>query len=155
MKFRRWRKVLTVKMLKPYYIKTEDDCVRVILAYQYFALFINEKVYQFVPTKAKEIRINRRTQKVVNIDALFAFQKGKDVIQVAMSELVSIPDFLLQLNEIAKPYYTSESTEEDVDLKNENAIIIDELEYENVKRLIDKSLDERDNVAFEKLVKLL
>lgn len=141
-------------MLKPYYIKTEDEYVRVILAYQYFALFINEKVYQFVPTKAKEIRINRRTKKVVNIDALFAFQKGKDVIQVAMSELISISDFIEQLNEIAKPYYMDESTEENCDPKNENAIIIGELEYENVKRLIDKALDARDKTEFEKLVKL-
>ncbi|MFZ3576887.1 IDEAL domain-containing protein [Virgibacillus sp. DJP39] len=149
--------MLTVKMLKPYYIKAEDDHVRVILAYQYFALFINEKVYQFVPTKEKEIQINRRTRKVVNTDALFAFQKGKDVIQVAMSELVSIPDFLLQLNEIAKPYYTSESVEEDDNLYKENeiAIIMGELEYENVKRLIDHSLDKRDKKAFETLVKLL
>ncbi|WP_404454355.1 IDEAL domain-containing protein [Virgibacillus necropolis] len=147
--------MLTVKMLKPYYIKADGDYVRVILAYQYFALFINEKVYQFVPTKEKEIRINRRTQKVENIDALFAFQKGKDVIQVAMSELVSIPDFLLQLNEIAKPYYMDESIEEDTDSKNENAIIIGELEYENIKRLIDKALDERDKDTFDKLVKQL
>ncbi|ASK62707.1 hypothetical protein CFK37_11415 [Virgibacillus phasianinus] len=146
--------MLTVKMLKPYYIKTENDYVRIILAYQYFALFINEKVYQFVPTKAKEIQINRRTQKVVNTDALFAFQKGKDVIQVAMSELISIPDFLLQLNEIAKPYYINE-TEEEINFKNENATIISELEQENIKRLIDQALDDRNRAAFERLVELL
>ncbi|WP_430790925.1 IDEAL domain-containing protein [Virgibacillus flavescens] len=147
--------MLTVKMLKPYYIKSEDDHVRIILAYQYFALFINEKVYQFVPTKAKEIQIDRRTQKIVNIDALFAFQKGKEVIQVAMSELISIPDFLLQLNEIAKPYYIEDPIEESTNSKNENAVIIDELVYENVKRLIDKALDAKDKNLFDSLVKLL
>lgn len=146
--------MFTVKMLKPYYIKADEDHVRVILAYQYFSLFINEKVYQFVPTKAKEIQISRRTQKVVNTEALFAFQKGKDVIQVAMSELISIPDFLEQLNEIAKPYYIDES-EEKLAQKYESAIIIGEMEYENIKRLIDKALDERDRTAFEKLVKYL
>lgn len=146
--------MFTVKMLRPYYIKADEDHVRVILAYQYFSLFINEKVYQFVPTKAKEIQISRRTQKVVNTDALFAFQKGKDVIQVAMSELISIPDFLLQLNKIAKPYYIDE-TDEKLVQQNENAIIIGDLEYENIKRLIDKSLDDRDKVAFEKLIKYI
>lgn len=146
--------MFTVKMLKPYYIKADEDHVRVILAYQYFSLFINEKVYQFVPTKAKEIQISRRTQKVVNTEALFAFQKGKDVIQVAMSELISIPDFLEQLNEIAKPYYINES-EEKLAQKYESAIIIGEMEYENIKRLIDKALDARDKVTFEKLVKYL
>lgn len=146
--------MFTVKMLKPYYIKADEDNIRVVLAYQYFSLFINEKVYQFVPTKAKEIQINRRTQKVVNTDALFAFQKGKDVIQVAMSELISIPDFLMQLSEIAKPYYIDES-EEKLAQKDENAIIINELEHENIKRLIDKALDERDQAAFDKLVDFL
>lgn len=146
--------MFTVKMLKPYYIKADEDHVRVILAYQYFSLFINEKVYQFVPTKAKEIQISRRTQKVVNTEALFAFQKGKDVIQVAMSELISIPDFLEQLNEIAKPYYVDES-EEKITQKYESGVIIGELEYENIKRLIDKALDERDKSSFEKLVKYL
>lgn len=141
-------------MLKPYYIKADEDHVRVILAYQYFSLFINEKVYQFVPTKAKEIQISRRTQKVVNTEALFAFQKGKDVIQVAMSELISIPEFLEQLNEIAKPYYIDES-EEKITQKYESGVIIGELEYENIKRLIDKALDERDKATFEKLVKYL
>lgn len=141
-------------MLRPYYIKADEDHVRVILAYQYFSLFINEKVYQFVPTKAKEIQISRRTQKVVNTDALFAFQKGKDVIQVAMSELISIPEFLIQLNEIAKPYYINE-TDEKIVQQSESAIIIGELEYENIKRLIDKALDERDQVSFKKLVKYI
>lgn len=55
--------MVTVKMLKPYYIKTEEEYVRVILAYQYFSVVINKKVYQFIPVEANEIRINRKTKK--------------------------------------------------------------------------------------------
>ncbi|MGM8213693.1 hypothetical protein ACLIBH_13025 [Virgibacillus sp. W0430] len=79
--------MVTVKMLKPYYIKMSNDYVRVILAYQYFSIVINNKVYQFVPIEEKEIRINRKTQEVANIEAKFAFQKGKDIIYITMKKL--------------------------------------------------------------------
>lgn len=146
--------MVTVKMLKPYYIKADTKYVRVILAYQYFSVLINQKVYQFIPVEAKEIRIDRSTQKVENIDAKFAFQKGKDVVYVSMSELISLPDFLYQLHAIAEPYYQKETTSKN-EQDNESAIIISELEQLNIKRLIDKALDERDKDAFYSLSKLL
>ncbi|SDQ24534.1 IDEAL domain-containing protein [Virgibacillus salinus] len=145
--------MVTVKMLKPYYIKADDNYVRVILAYQYFAVFINNKVYQFVPIESKEIRINRRTKKVENLGARFAFQKGKDIIYMAMSELISLPDFLVQLHSIADPYYLNKEIKSEPNYESE--AIIDELEQLNMKRLIDKALDNRDYEAFQSLVKLL
>jgi uncharacterized protein YpiB (UPF0302 family) len=145
--------VISVKMLKPYYIKADDQYVRIILAYQYFSVIINKKVYQFIPVEAKEIRINRRTRKVDNVGSRFAFQKGKEIIYMTMTELITLPDFLTQLHNIAKPYY------DDRNELNETAIvknlIIDELEKTNIKRLIDKALDERDEKTFRDLVKLL
>ncbi|MFD2044965.1 IDEAL domain-containing protein [Ornithinibacillus salinisoli] len=146
--------LISVKMLKPYYIKSNENYVRIILAYQYFAVVINKKVYQFIPVEAKEIRINRSTRKVENIGARFAFQKGKDIVYMTMSELLSLPDFLYQLHTIAKPYYNCVDVESN-EQENETAIIIDELEHLNVKRLIDNALDERDEEAFRTLVKLL
>lgn len=146
--------MVTVKMLKPYYIKADNDFIRVILAYQYFAVLIDEQVYQFVPTEAKEIRINRRTQKVENMGARFAFQKGKDIVYLTMSELISLPDFLLQLDVIAQPYYINEKKQTN-DQFDETALIVTELEKINLMRLIDKSLDERDSEAFHSLTKKL
>ncbi|WP_106496617.1 IDEAL domain-containing protein [Lentibacillus sp. Marseille-P4043] len=146
--------MVTVKMLKPYYIKADDDYVRVILAYQYFAIVIHDQLYHFVPVEAKEIRINRRTQKVDNIEDKFAFQKGKDIIHIAMTELISLPDFLIQIRKIAQPYYHKELKSKNTH-KNEIAIIIDELEQNNIMRLIDKALDERNQQAFYSLTKWL
>src|SRR5690625_897740 len=97
--------MVTVKMLKPYYIKMSEEYIRVILAYQYFSIDIHNRVYQFVPMEEKEIRINRKTQEVVNTDATFAFQKGKDIIYITMKKLISLPDFLIQLHSIVQPYY--------------------------------------------------
>lgn len=149
--------MVTVKLLKPYYIKMSSEYIRIILAYQYFSLIINGKVYHFVPIKGKEIRINRRTKQVVNTETKFAFQKGKDIIYITMKKLTTLSDFMMQLNEIIKPYYEQPLLEDGKTVKNKDEYdqVIKQLELENLKRLIDKALDDRDKEAFEKLVKML
>ena len=149
--------MLTVKMLKPYYIKADSKYVQVILAYQYFSVLINDNVYHFIPREAKEIKIDRQTKKIVNVGAKFAFQKGKDIIHIAMTDLISLPDFLIQLHFIVESYYAKGLLENSIEKKTNVKMdtIIKELEQLNVKRLIDKSLDERDREAFAELVKLL
>src|SRR5690625_5875825 len=96
--------MVTVNMLKPYYIKGDTKHVRVVLAYQYFSLLIKEQVYHFIPVEAKEITIDRQTKKIVNINDRFAFQKGQEVIYIAMGELVIIPDGLVELYFIIESY---------------------------------------------------
>ncbi|MEN1967339.1 IDEAL domain-containing protein [Lentibacillus sp. N15] len=145
--------MVTVKMLKPYYIKADEAHVRVILAYQYFTVSIQDQLYHFVPNEAKEIRINRNTQQVDNIEANFAFQKGKDIIHIPMTKLVSLPDFQTELKKITEPYMKSH---EPININiNENAAIIEGLEQQNIKRLIDIALDKRDEALFHTLVPLL
>src|SRR5699024_10777068 len=97
--------MVTVKLLKPYYIKMNSEYIRVILAYQYFSLNVNQKVYHFVPIEGQEILVNRKTKQVVNTETKFAFQKGKDIIYITMKKLTSLSDFMDQLEEIIKPYY--------------------------------------------------
>src|SRR5699024_10407440 len=124
-------------------------------AYQYFSIIINNQVYHFVPTEAKEIRINRKTKKIVNVDDIFAFQKGKELIHIAMADLISLPDFLIQLHFIVESYYAQGKMEskDHQQMNNENVIL--ELERMNLLRMIDKTLDERDEEAFYQLVKQL
>lgn len=149
--------MVTVKTLKPYYIKVDSRAIRVILAYRHFSVLINDELYQFIPIEAKEIRINRKTRRIENIGARFAFQKDKDIIYIAMTKLVSLPDFLLQLYTIVESYLAEEKDQlEQVDIIDENvSILIQQLEKQNIKRLIDYSLDNRDEEAFNKLVKLI
>ncbi|WP_010094179.1 IDEAL domain-containing protein [Ornithinibacillus scapharcae] len=143
--------MISVKMLKPYYIKADDQYVRIILAYQYFSVLIDKQLYQFIPIEAKEFRINRRTRQVENIGSRFAFQKGKDVVYMTMTELMTLPDFVQQLDHIVSPYYSEGFNQGET----ENLNIIEKLEKANVQRLIDKALDERDEKSFRELVKLL
>lgn len=147
--------VVSVKMLKPYYIRSDDKQVRVILAYQYFSILINEEVYHFIPIDAKEFIINRKTKKIVNIEDRFAFQKGKDIIYISMNKLISLPDFLIQLYFIVESYYAQNKIEHKKKQNPELDSLIKELEHQNIKRLIDMALDERDAEKFDSLVKLL
>lgn len=148
--------MVTIKLLKPYYIKTDDEMVRVILAYQYFTMVINSEIYQFVPLDAKEVHVNRKTQKIENIDALFAFQKGKEIIHIPMSKLVMLPDFLDQVLSIAEPYFEQEQMDDEHQkIKEYNEKVIKDLEKMNIKRLIDRALDEKDEETFKTLAKLL
>lgn len=149
--------MVSVKLLKPYYIKMNSEYIRIILAYQYFSLLINKKVYHFVPIEGQEILVDRKTKQVLNTDAKFAFQNGKEIIYITMKKLTSLVDFMDQLEEIIKPYYEKALIvhQQDRELHEHTELIIKELEIQNIKRLIDKSLDERDIDTFKELVKLL
>lgn len=147
--------MVSVKMLKPYYIKTDARDVRVVLAYQYFSILINEQVYHFIPIEAKEIQINRQTKRIVNIEAKFAFQKGKDIVRISMTDLISLPDFLIQLYFIVETHYAQVRIEGTDDSDKVIQDTIEELEWLNIKRLIDKALDEKDRKTFDELSKLI
>jgi len=142
-------------MLKPYYVKVDRKYVRLILGYQYFTVFMNDAEYEFIPTESKEIKINRQTRKIENIEDKFAFQKGTDVIYITMNELIYLPDFMIHLYDIAKPYYIRDLDAKQQEENDMNEAIIDELERLNVKRMIDKALDERDEESFYTLLKML
>lgn len=144
--------MVTVKLLKPYYIKMSADYIRVILAYQYFSLLINNQVYHFIPVEGKEIRINRKTKQVVNTETKFAFQKGNDTIYITMKKLTSLTDFMDQLTNIVEPYYTDDFNKLEND---ESKFLFKEIERENVLRLIDQALDKNDKASFNQLIDLL
>ena len=129
-----------------------SDYIRIILAYQYFSLLINNQVYHFIPVEGKEIRINRKTKQVVNTETKFAFQKGNDTIYITMKKLTSLTDFMDQLTNIVEPYYKDEINEVE---NEENRLLLKELENNNILRLIDQALDDKDETQFNQLIKEL
>lgn len=143
---------MIIKNLKPYHIKADANYLYVIVSPPYFTLLINGEEFQFIPARAKEIVINRRTKKIANPKAEFAFQKNDDILYITMTELMRMPAFLTLLDPIANPFFTGAAKQQKVD---ENEVIMDELERLNIRRLIDKSLDERDKESFYTLLKLL
>ncbi len=138
-------------MLKPYFIKLNSEYIRIILAYQYFSIIINHKVYQFVPIEGQEIMVNRKTNHVVNTETKFAFQKGKHIIYMTLKKLTTLEDFMFQIEEIIKPYRVNNGIVKKGCLETEN--LIAQLEIQNIKRLIDLSLDYGDEEMFHQLAK--
>ncbi|GGA67045.1 IDEAL domain-containing protein [Ornithinibacillus halotolerans] len=144
--------MVTVKLLKPYCIKADIEYVYVLLEERQFTISIHDDVYQFVPEKSREFIINRRTKKIENLDATFAFKKDDIIFYLSMNELINIPDFLIKLYFITKPHMEYKQIE---NINDDINVIIDELEQQNIKRLIDKALDERNEEAFYDLITLL
>lgn len=149
--------MVSVKLLKPYYIKLNSKYIRIILAYQYFSLLIDKKVYHFVPIEGQEILVNRKTKQIVNTDTKLAFQKGKDITYFTIGKLTSLSDFMDQIEEIIRPYdeKTPLDPKEREQINKQTELIITDLERENIKRLIDQALDDKDEATFKLLVKLL
>ncbi|SEA38906.1 IDEAL domain-containing protein [Thalassobacillus cyri] len=147
--------MLSIKMLKPYYVKEDERFVRVVLAYQYFSLYVDGELYHFVPLEAKEIIIDRKKQKVHNVFDIFVFQRGKKMIYVAVTDLLQLPDFLTHLNSIVDPYLKEKSKfKVDKQNKNDEALegLFEQLEQLNFNRMIDRALDNRDRETFYDLL---
>nr|WP_245780838.1 IDEAL domain-containing protein [Gracilibacillus orientalis] len=134
-----------MKMLKPYYVKEEGKHIRVVLAYQYFSLLMDDEVYHFVPLEAREIRINRDTQQIENENDVFVFQKGKKYNRIILSDLIKVNDFQEHLSTILSPYIIMSQTDEKED--NIDHVIM-ELERSNLLRLIDRALEEHNPENF-------
>ncbi|MCP3028063.1 hypothetical protein [Halobacillus sp. A5] len=141
--------MLNVKMLKPYYVKEDKRFIRVVLAYQYFSLFIDEELYQFIPMESREIIIDRKNNRVHNVFDIFVFQRGKRIVYVSVADLLKLPDFLTHLHGITSPYESGQSQKEKTfNVDGELEIIIEDLEKENLRRLINRAIDSSDKKAF-------
>lgn len=145
--------MVSVKMLKPYQIISDDKQIKITLAYQYFSIVIEGQVYHFVPIDAKEIIICKKTKRIMNIDARFAFQREDEVVYITMVELINLPDFLIQLFFIVESHFIEKQSKEKQE--TEIDLIIKQLEQQNILRLIDNALDNKDAETFYSLVKLL
>lgn len=148
--------MITLKILRPYHIKVNEEYIHLQLEHQFFSIYINGEEYQFAPMESKEIRVNRKTKKIDNTDATFAFQNQDEVVYMSMSKLIYHPQFLNQVYHIAKPFYYKDHTETETNVDDsEITLIIAELEQMNKKRLIDQALDNRDEELFYKLTQTL
>lgn len=148
-------KVLTIKSLKPYRITYDEKYIYITLAYRHFDVFINNAVYQFIPIEAKVVQLDRYTRKITNTNVRFAFQKENKIVYVQMADLMVLPQFLHGLNRMINRFFEKKLFKELDSKTDNNDLIIYELERENIKRLIDRALDEKDEKKFKQLVKQL
>ncbi|GAB3068695.1 IDEAL domain-containing protein [Virgibacillus ainsalahensis] len=137
---------VSLKLRNSCHIKADSMHIQVMLGDSDITAIINGLNFSFTPMIANEIKINQKSKQIENRDALFAFQKKKDIISMTMTELITVPGFLPQLYNLIEPYYNIEANVEYPDEKTE--MIVEELQQKNIKRLIDKALDEKDEEAF-------
>ncbi|MFC2947276.1 IDEAL domain-containing protein [Virgibacillus sediminis] len=145
---------VTVDFPKACFIKTFPRHIHVMLAAADITAIIDGTDFKFIPIHSNEIRINRKTKQIENKDELYAFQKGTDIINLTMTELISIPGFLPQLHRLVESYFHKPRVEEEM-RRQETEELIELLEKDNIKRLINIALDERDEPAFMELSRLL
>ncbi|MYL36073.1 IDEAL domain-containing protein [Pontibacillus yanchengensis] len=139
--------MLSVRMLKPFYVKHEENCIRIMLAYQYFSIHFGDDLYQFTPIEGREIVVDRKTKKITNVNDVLVFQKGKHMMQITIQELLDLPDFVTHVHSIASRYLNRKKS---INMKTIDKVIL-ELERENAMRLIDQALDKQDEPGFIEL----
>lgn len=139
-------------MLKPCQVQVNRDNIFILLKDSYFTMEIDKNIYEFVDQKERKVIVNRETGKIENTDSMMAFKKEDNIVYIALSELTLMPEFLIEIYYIAKPYYKNKQKRT---LANETDLIISELEQQNIKRLIDRALDEKNKKEFHELIKFL
>jgi len=139
-------------MLNPCQVQVNQDNIFILLKDSCFTMEIDQHIYEFVAQKESKVIVNRETGKIENTDSTMAFKKDDDLVYIAMSELTLMPEFLIEIYYVAKPYYKDKQKSS---LATETDRIISQLEQQNIKRLIDRALDEKNEKEFYELIKYL
>lgn len=148
--------MITIQYMKPFYTKTSGTKLRLVFAYQYFSITKDDEVYHFIPIEGKEMSVDLKTMQVENLSEVFVFQRGNRFIRLPLYQLLlvsNVHDHLMPIIEsanIAIPQATSEEVEEVQDA--EVIEMIQALEEENLSRLIDAALADRDEQLFYMLM---
>ncbi|WP_088007314.1 transcriptional regulator [Indiicoccus explosivorum] len=143
--------MMYVKLMKPFYTKKENHLIRFVFAYQYFSLLKDDELFHFVPVEGKEIVVNLNTFQVENLSEVFVFQKGNRFIRLPLYQLLLISDIHLHLQAILESE-RAQANDVAEQSKQEAAEAIEFFERENIGRMIDYALEQRNEVMFRDLL---
>ena len=146
--------MIHVQYMKPFYTKVTGSKLRLVFAYQYFSIMKEDEAFHFIPIEGKEIVVNLNTMQVENLSEVFVFQRGNRFIRLPLYQLLlvsNVHDHLMPLLESAASNVSKQSTESE-EFDKETLEVIRFLESENLSRLIDNALLERDEAAFYNLL---
>ncbi|MER1984366.1 MAG: IDEAL domain-containing protein [Solibacillus sp.] len=146
--------MISVQFMKPFYTKVSGTKLRLVFAYQYFSITKDEEVFHFIPIEGKEMIVNLNTMQVENLSEVFVFQRGNRFIRLPLYQLLlvsNVHDHLMPILETASDQQPNiQSSDEEVN--PEIASIIRVLEEENLARLIDQALENRNEALFYDLM---
>ena len=146
--------MIQVQFMKPFYTKVNGKTLRLVFAYQYFSIVKDDELYHFVPVEGKEMIIDLETKQIENLSEIFVFQRGNRFIRLPLYQLLLISNVHEHLTPILNKATTSEETVTLVPkekIESEMQKVIRELEVQNLERLIDQALENRDEKRFYEL----
>ena len=147
--------MISVQFMKPFYTKVSDTKLRLVFAYQYFSIDKDNEIYHFIPIEGKEMIINLNTMQVENLSEVFVFQRGNRFIRLPLYQLLLVSNIYEHLTPILDNVTANlniETSEEKMPIEPEILELIYALEDENLSRLIDTALAERNEALFYDLI---
>ncbi|RHW39980.1 IDEAL domain-containing protein [Lysinibacillus yapensis] len=145
--------MIQVQYMKPFYTKVNGNTLRLVFAYQYFSLMKDDELYHFVPVEGKEMIVDLETKQIENLSEIFVFQRGNRFIRLPLYQLLLISNVHEHLTPILDQAETEDKTKPGKieEGNSEMHEIIRDLEKQNLERLIDEALEDRDEKRFYEL----
>lgn len=146
--------MIHVQYMKPFYTKITGTKLRLVFAYQYFSIMKDDEAFHFIPIEGKEIIVNLNTMQVENLSEVFVFQRGNRFIRLPLYQLLLVSNVHEHLSPILDNIATSsqEVATQLEEFDEETIEVIRKLEKQNLTRLIDQALEERDEQLFYSLI---
>ncbi|WP_210470085.1 transcriptional regulator [Sporosarcina sp. 6E9] len=146
--------MLSVQRMTPFFTRKEEFRLRLVFAYQYFSIVKGDELFHFIPTEGKEIVINMKSLQVENLGEVFVFQRGNRFIRLPLYQLLLISDIHEHLKNIMEGSLDV-GMEIEVEIPEEVLVeskeLIESLETENRRRMIDYALETNDLILFNEL----
>jgi len=143
--------MIQIQYMKPFYTKVTGDKLRLVFAFQYFTISKDSEVFHFIPIEGKEMIINMKTSQIENLSEVFVFQRGNRFIRMPLYQLMLASNMLEYLDPIIANRSPKQYTDSTV-TKKELTELIEELEKENLNRLVNQALLDNDKTLFFELL---
>ena len=147
--------MIHVQYMKPFYTKVTGSKLRLVFAYQYFSIMKEDEAFHFIPIEGKEIVVNLNTMQVENLSEVFVFQRGNRFIRLPLYQLLlvsNVHDHLMPILDSAASNVELDPPTVSSEFDEETLQVINYLENENLTRLIDDALLDRDKDMFYSLL---
>jgi hypothetical protein len=147
--------MIQVQFMKPFYTKISGTKLRLVFAYQYFSITKDEEIFHFIPIEGKEMIVDLNTMQVENLSEVFVFQRGNRFVRLPLYQLLlvsNVHEHLVPIIENVSTHVKPVKSEVTYEFNEEVEGLVRELEEENLARLIDNALAERNEALFHDLM---
>ena len=152
--------MITVQFIKPFYKRVSGTKLQLVFSYQYFSILKDDEVFHFVPIEGKEMIFDLTTMQVENLSEVFVFQRGNRFIRLPLYQLMLVSNVHEYLKPILEDVVICNDESKTDSHSRVNKIelevieLLETLEQMNIQYAIDKSLKDRDETMFCKIIEM-